>query len=738
MAQMYFDVWQADDLNGTALGELSEAFAKHIRVVDNAIGNGQFTINRHSSQYAWAAPDNFVRVRRVTGGPFAYDDSRYIFGFFIEEGQDTLVSTDEEGGENVTRGGRDGIVLLQRGVIYPDAYHPDNAVYAERARKDGVWRINSANFATGRGPGEVLRIFFRDQTSKTPNPIAPMVTDFAIQVDSNGTPWDVDQTDWKFPVGDDLLSLTSKLVASGLYYKCNPAFVLSAYNSRQGSDLSASIVFAKDDNIKTIAERTVHASPVVSRVLVKGSTDTDELRYREVVDAAVETALGRREGYTEYDATPTVERLDIAGQKFIDKLKNQHDGPSTLGAIDTTGRTAFVDYFPGDTVAVDIPGEWDELPLRVNAINLDDIENGEYDPTLEFLESPWDGQSGTDATEPGIAEPPGGTTGPGPGGCRDCPPLEPYVPGEGSLGEALGEIAVEYRPQITDGAGTIDFNSDGDDGLPGDDSHPIPDGLTYLGTPFNRTGFQVDRDGRVDIYYGENCSIASGDPTSLTSKVFLNGAEIGTDTDSIGPGLMFRSHETAITIADVAVSIGDLITVTSVFKEGGVATVPPVSGAAPARLELSDIRWATANPTPPIPGQLGNESMAGGAAGTTYTTNYPYQPGSLVVTVGGITVVPTETDPAAGEFTLPVDATGQQVVVRYVIASSTGTGATNPPPTPSSEVGGGATGTVSGMVPYFIPAADSFRVPEFRQALFAMTIEVEGVLAVDGYLLEVD
>ena len=40
-------------------------------------------------------------------------------------------------------------------------------------------------------------------------------------------------------------------------------------------------------------------------------------------------------------------------------------------------------------------------------------------------------------------------------------------------------------------------------------------------------------------------------------------------------------------------------------------------------------------------------------------------------------------------------------------------------------------------VPYYIGPAETFTVPLYRQALFAMTIDVEGTLDVDGYLIEV-
>lgn len=44
----------------------------------------------------------------------------------------------------------------------------------------------------------------------------------------------------------------------------------------------------------------------------------------------------------------------------------------------------------------------------------------------------------------------------------------------------------------------------------------------------------------------------------------------------------------------------------------------------------------------------------------------------------------------------------------------------------------------NGMVPYFIAMGETFTVPEFKQALFAMNIDNEGTLEVDGFLIEVD
>lgn len=51
---------------------------------------------------------------------------------------------------------------------------------------------------------------------------------------------------------------------------------------------------------------------------------------------------------------------------------------------------------------------------------------------------------------------------------------------------------------------------------------------------------------------------------------------------------------------------------------------------------------------------------------------------------------------------------------------------------------GAWTPTTPGMMPTVIADGATFTVPAGFQALFAMTIDVAGTLAVDGYLVEVD
>lgn len=50
----------------------------------------------------------------------------------------------------------------------------------------------------------------------------------------------------------------------------------------------------------------------------------------------------------------------------------------------------------------------------------------------------------------------------------------------------------------------------------------------------------------------------------------------------------------------------------------------------------------------------------------------------------------------------------------------------------------GPGGPTNAMVPTFIASSETFTVPADRQALFAMPIDNEGVLDVEGFLVEVD
>ena len=410
MRELYFDVWAGDDLLGTSLGELTDASDKKITVVDNAMGTGSFVINRHSSQYAWVTPgpttpEPLIRARRVPGGPFAYDSPNYIHAFFVEEGDDTLLSPDEEGGEDATRSGRGAEAILSRAIIDYEAHYSDDIVnhpYDKTALTDGQWHIDEADpdaFVNAGTPGAVLRIFLRNAGAQTPEPIPEVTHDFTVNHDSLVVAWEDGDAKWSFDVGTDLLNVLGICVNGGLYYKMFPSLLLQAYLARPGTDLSASITLTKGVDITEAGERTIHASPAKTRLLVKGTRENGSQKFRWVADTAMETVLGVRQGLLEYQATPTNAVLDKAGNKKLRDLKAQHDGPPTLGVDEAPGKEAFIDYSVGDSVAVDIPGVYTSEVARIHSITLTETDTGEVDVVVEFQGETW----------VGLAMPEGGT-----------------------------------------------------------------------------------------------------------------------------------------------------------------------------------------------------------------------------------------------------------------------------------------------------------------------------------------
>lgn len=103
------------------IGDLTDAFDIQIKKELNGTGTGVFKINRHSADAAaeLLQPGNYVRVT------IPQIDPNPIFGFFLEASSIALVSTDEEGGEIVTFGGRGGLAYWDRAIWLNESFLHD-------------------------------------------------------------------------------------------------------------------------------------------------------------------------------------------------------------------------------------------------------------------------------------------------------------------------------------------------------------------------------------------------------------------------------------------------------------------------------------------------------------------------------------------------------------------------------------------------------------------------------------
>lgn len=366
---LIFRVFEKDDPLGTALGNLDNAYGKSVTVEDNGVGSGSFSIHPDDTGAAWCEQDNYVAVWRdtVSGDPIA--------GFWIDTVNEVVLSPDEGGGREVKVSGRGPIAILEEALVWHKAKSGTPAVVYPAK---GEWRWKNVHPAR-----PLVRLI---EEAKERGALADVTLDFSRTTDSDGTPWATDLFDeFAIAIGTNILDVIRVLREAGLYITMTPGLVLRAWES-YGSDLSGSIGFTEGVDIRDTSEMTAAARRGKSAILVQGENRNDQDIYSVVLDSAYETELGRRkESFFGFQKTATAAILKKVGRRKLDKYKKQYDGPFTLGVIDTTDQVALVDYTVGDTVAV--PAEYTSAGKeRIAAITLADIDNGEYDPTIEFGE----------------------------------------------------------------------------------------------------------------------------------------------------------------------------------------------------------------------------------------------------------------------------------------------------------------------------------------------------------------
>jgi hypothetical protein len=366
---LVFVAYADDAPSGTALGTLSEAFDKRVTVEDNGMGSGSFTMSRHSSQASWCTPGNYVRVWRdtVIGDPIA--------GFWIEEANDTFVSADEDGGEDMTRSGRGPLAVLDEAVVWHRAVRKGSG-RVQPGRGRWVWR----------GGIQLARPLVRMLEEADRRGNLPFVTKtFTRTRDSDGTLWPDETEVRKFvlPIGVTLLELVAILRGAGLHIWMDADFALHAL-PEYDNDLTATIGFTEGVDIRETVDRERAVRRTRSVALVGGERNNGRERFRAVRDADLETAIGRRkEGFRDYGRTATRAALARVGRRSLRTWKRRKDGPMTLPVIDTTGQVALVDYTVGDEIAVTV-GDMTAEPRRITSITLIETEAGEYDPILEL------------------------------------------------------------------------------------------------------------------------------------------------------------------------------------------------------------------------------------------------------------------------------------------------------------------------------------------------------------------
>lgn len=374
MTALVFAVHDRSDPLGAPVGTLTEASAKRLLVEADGVGAGGFTLNRHSAQAAWCERGAYVTAYYDTVGTI--DDA--IGAFWLEEAGTDLLDLSEQGGEDIGFGGRGPISLLSEALVWHRSKRSGRK--ARRAVQPSRRRWHWARAHPSRALVRLL-----EEAVARGSLLGPTSRDFTRAHDSDNDAWAESEAQrLNVPIGINMLELVDMLRDTGLYVEMGPDLVLHAWDSH-GTDRSADVLFTAGVNISEGAERQWAESRARSAILVEGENNRGKPRYRAFRLADIEAKIGRRkEGYYRHERTSTRKVLRRVGRKRLRRWEREYDQPIAFGVLIEEDAVPFVDYWPGDTITLDIPGEYDEAPIRVASVTLSDMSSGEVAAAIEL------------------------------------------------------------------------------------------------------------------------------------------------------------------------------------------------------------------------------------------------------------------------------------------------------------------------------------------------------------------
>lgn len=640
----------------TPLGEITEAVDKAIQLQHQGVGAASFTLDRHSSQRQWCRPGRYMlaylTATRTESLPAT---SAAVFGFFVTQSDNTVLSPLEEGGEVYHRSGEGALSVLADAIVwYQDTTGNDSAT---PSTADDAWHWDGVN------AGGIMVRMLEEAQDRGCFPF--LSYDFTRTTDSNGDPWTITVDDFRLDIGLDLLSVAGDLQQLGLVFVMDPDFTLHAYeSSTYGRDQTATVTFARGVNIATGADQNVIAAPARSTMLVKGKRgDTGATTWVEADSAAGLLELKRRkEGVLDAGTTSGYSALVDIGLDAIYQKFRLKAGPTQFGVYDTT-LDPLVDYLPGDTVTVNVPNVWDSEEKVITWVGIADTEAGDADALVGFEDGPTY-QSRSITAPPSLIA------------TECCPPPGPWVPeysnvcasatASGSHGPNLGATTIAPGNVFYMKAGSADPGLVPNPGYAGSWNFPAYNsgGVDHAGDcAGNVARCLVLGAGTITIH----TATYSGSTRGLTASLY----HVVSGTPTL--------DETKVA------TTGDDITFTVSNHSGAYCAhyvnVTDDGATCGGKWGFAGFDWVSTDSVlsnAPTAGLGVGETTAGDGATTAFTTNYPYMEGSLQVYVDGVLWGVTETDPTTGDFTFDsAPPSGSVIVITYQAASSTGTGAGN-------------------------------------------------------------
>lgn len=376
MSVIELSITPGDDPNAvTPLVVLTDADVGSfkLRVGENELGYGEFTIRRDHPEATDAnmAAGNYVKVHIPE-----IDAVDPVAAFWIDQRDDEILSTDEEGAEFLTRGGPGPLFILRNTAFLDLPYAPPPAS-AFRGNDDappGYWMWMS------KDPGQILWRLLEEGQSQPGAPLDPVTVTFTKLIDSDGVGWPDIADKVQFPIGTDGLQVYETFASTGeLWVRVTPDLTINAYTLNRGVDRTSTtfatdkVRFVKGVNVNTELRRRGEGVLAATHALVIGHDN----HYKQVVSPSYVSGPARwivvnRE---EFNDEPTLAKVGAVALSRSAAEQEAVELEIRAGFDEANGLyMPFADFATGDLVTLHTgtgQTDFNNAPMRLTGIRIE-------------------------------------------------------------------------------------------------------------------------------------------------------------------------------------------------------------------------------------------------------------------------------------------------------------------------------------------------------------------------------
>jgi len=347
----------------TRLDILNSASSVTWQDVLGDVGSGSLVISIYDPKATVAnlAKFNLVKVA-LNGSP--------VFGWFVTAPLLTMAEGEQS---TWTLAGVGVLSYLARAAVYPASWG-----------SAGTYPSKRSFTATA---GSILNTLLTEAQAR--GTIPSMTWDFTASADSTGTAW-ANTVTLDIQVGASMVDVAKKLYALGIGIRMDPNLVLHAYNPGAfGSNLTSTVVWQMGHHItgnvtgggaegQRVATSVYNSGAFNDVALVSGSGGY----FTEASDATMtgDASIGRWELGVNFGSSNDPTTLAAVGTSQIALAEKEALAISVPINHGTTNGLyePYLNYNPGDTIALNVPGQYTNQTFTIAALTIQQTEGADY------------------------------------------------------------------------------------------------------------------------------------------------------------------------------------------------------------------------------------------------------------------------------------------------------------------------------------------------------------------------